>query len=192
MEQLKRLDAVFEPDLRVPPKDRTLESDHKLLSELRLSPTTPEEVQSYFETIKNICLYARFVYAFYSVAAFLTYPLIELALGMRLRSDYLHDKTSTLSPLLKEAIQAGLINSDEFSHVKAQRARWQAHVEELAEAGFDVPTFSGADTYLENLTKDLPKKRNIRAHPKHMPLITPGTCFFSIRFAAEFINQLYR
>jgi hypothetical protein len=82
MEQMKPLDEVFKPDSRMDGWG-TLESDHEELCEVRLSEAVPGDIKGYFETVKNICLYGRFVYAFYGVACSLSFFLLEMALRKR-------------------------------------------------------------------------------------------------------------
>lgn len=190
MERLKTLNEVLEPDTRMSSFSTTLESDHEKLSQMVLSQKVPEDVRSYFETIKNLCLYGRFVYAFYQVAEWLTYPLMELALRERL-----YPKKKGRAPgfrtLLKRAIERGLIKEESFSHVRRIRQQQAMMDEALRHAGLPVNLLPPADTYLQILAETLPSLRNYFAHPRGFAIQTPGGAFFSIRFASEFINQLF-
>ncbi len=164
-----------------------LETDHKCLSEITLSETVPEDIRSYFETIKNVCLYGRFVYAFYGVAEGLTFLLLEFALRERLGVGK-QDSSWSFGKLLYKAIKGGLIRDEGFSHVRRIR-EYQAQMEEILHDS--APIFSPPEPYSKILAEVLPHFRNNFAHPKHQAIVLPQGALFSIRFAAEFINQLY-
>lgn len=190
MEQLKELKEVFKPDSRMDAFSTSLEWDHRKLSEIALAQNVPEDVGNYFETIKNICLYARFVYAFYAVAEFLTYPLLELALRKRLRPSK-EQRSVSFRKLLVEAIKLRLIKEERFSHIRRMQEESEMLENALRESGLPVPAPVPANSYVKILAKTLPSLRNQFAHPKYLPIQVPGGAFFAIRFAAEFINQLY-
>ncbi len=190
MEQLKPVDEIHKPDERMAGFPWMLETDHKCLSEITLSETVPEDIRSYFETIKNVCLYGRFVYAFYGVAEGLTYPLLEFALRERLGVGK-QDGSRRFGKLLYKAIKGGLIRDEGFSHVRRleeNRAR-MAEILEVDSALVSAPPEK--DSYMKILAEVLPHFRNEFAHPKHQAIVLPQGALFSIRFAAEFINQLY-
>ncbi len=190
MEELKRLDEMLKPDERMAGFPWMLETDHKRLSEISLAEPVPEDIRSYFETIKNICLYGRFVYAFYGVADGLTYPLLEFALRERLGVRK-KDRGESFRKLLHKAIKRGLIRDEGFSHVRRIREN-QAQMEEIFKVdGSPVFTPPEKDAYLKILASVLPHFRNNFAHPKHQAIVLPQDALFSIRVAAEFINQLY-
>ena len=190
MEKLKPLGEVFEPDPRMDAYRPTLEWDHKRLSDITLTEEVPEDVKNYFETIKNLCLYGRFVYPFYSVAADLTYLLIELALNIRLGKPH-RSRKSNFRQLLREAIKNKLIDEDRFSHIQRIKEEQAQHHELLHDVIGDSHSLPRTGDYLKILTDALPDLRNRIAHPKYRSLHWPSHAFFSIRFAAEFINQLY-
>ncbi len=166
----------------------TLEWDHQELSEIILVKNVPEDIRNYFETIKNECLYARFVYPFYVVADFLTYPLMELALRRRLEGKRARTNRG-FKALLKEAIRLGLIREHGFSHIRRMKEQDALLVEAMQNAGIPIAPMGG--DYRDVLALYLPKLRNRFAHPEAFPIYTPGLAFFSIQFAAEFINQLF-
>ena len=190
MEQLKPLEEIFKLDERMALFRWMLKTDHKHLSEITLSETVPEDIRSYFETVKNICLYGRFVYAFYGIASSLTYLLLEFALKKRLGVGK-HDRKGSFRELLHKAIKRGLIRDEGFSHVRRMR-EYQAQMEEIWQVD-SPPVFTPLeqDSYLKILASVLPIFRNRVAHPTHQAIVLPQDALFSIRFAAEFINQLY-
>ena len=190
MERLKALSEFLTPDSRMECFNSTLEWDHGQLEGVQLLDSVPQDVQSYFETIKNLCLYGRLVYPFYSVAHLLTFFFIELVLRIALgvKPD---DRTRTLRSLLDQAITAGMIREDDFSHVRRrneEQAREKAALKELDGVPSTLPQ---SDQYFKVLVKTLPSLRNIYAHPKHINIVTPGMAFHSIRFAGELANQLF-
>lgn len=187
MERLKPLEEILKPDERMASFPWMLETDHKRLSEMTLFEAIPEDIRNYFETVKNVCLYGRFVYAFYGVAESLTYPLLELALRKRLGAG----KRDRFRKLLHTAIKRGLIKDEGFSHVKRTR-EYQAQMEEMLRAeGSSIFTPPERDSYMKILASELPNFRNRFAHPTYQAIVLPQDALFSIRFAAEFINQLY-
>lgn len=190
MEQLKPLSEILEPDKRMASFGWMLETDHKRLSDIKLSETIPEDIRNYFETVKNICLYGRFVYAFYGVAESLTYPLLELGLQKRLGTGK-HGRKNSFRILLHRAIESGLIKDDGFSHARRMREH-QAQLQEMWQVeGSPVLAPSERDSYIKTLASVLPNFRNRFAHPSQQAIVLPQEALFSIRFAAEFINQLY-
>jgi hypothetical protein len=47
------------------------------------------------------------------------------------------------------------------------------------------------NAYPKILASVLPRMRNRVAHPEHQAIVFPQEALSSIRFAAEFVNQLY-
>ena len=192
MEAMKALSKIIQPDPRSCDFALTeLKDAHKQLSKTRLRRGVPEDVRSYFATIRNLCLYGRFVYAFYALAHSLTYLVIELALRTRLEAKEQRGRKK-LHSLLKKAIDLQLITDESFSRVRrirSERARWRQMERELGHR-----IFSDAETgrYVDILKMELPKLRNYFAHPTYHPIDSPGTAFFAISFAAEFINRLFK
>lgn len=191
VEQLKNLNEIFTPDPRASAfPGITLERHYERLSQVVLADAVPEDIRNYFETVKNICLYGRFVYAFYAVAEMLTFPLLELALRVRLRPGK-KPRKADFRTLLEQAMRLGLIREEDFSHIrgmKEQQADYAALLAGLKGVRISVPS-TGA--YLRVLEHALPSLRNLFAHPEFLSIQFPGGAFFAIRFAAEFINQLY-
>ena len=90
MERLKRLENICRPDERylnrvdidhsigaVTPT--TIESIYGLVEEIRLNAGVPEDIQSHFETARNLALYSWFVYSFNVVAAMQAFASLEMA-----------------------------------------------------------------------------------------------------------------
>ena len=72
-----------------------------------------------FETARNVYLYSWFVYRFYPVAEHQSLACLELALRERLKEEIrtgeIKGKRPTLRPLLKYAIEHGLVKNEGFA-----------------------------------------------------------------------------
>jgi hypothetical protein len=80
VEETKALKDVFKQDEPMNYFAATPKHDHRELAKIKLRAGVPRDVQSYFNTLRNMVLYGRYVYAFHAVAGFLTYPVMEMAL----------------------------------------------------------------------------------------------------------------
>jgi hypothetical protein len=171
-------------------KQLTIEDRYGEISSIRLNSSAPEDVRSYFATLQNLCVFAWFSYDFYALVFFLTFTLIEMALKLRL--PHKGRDRRTLRPLLQEAIKQKLIDEKMFTHIKVirrQRAedlRLLRGIEKITRANLPKK-----NAYLEVLLKSLPKLRNSFAHPGAQAIHFPHEAIFSLRFTAEFINQLF-
>lgn len=196
MEELKPLSDVFSPDPRMAAFvtiDRvtgdfipvSLAGYHQSLSEIQLTEQVPTDVRDFFETVKNLCLYAWFVYPFFASTVFLSYTAVELALRLRL-----HPSAGTHVPglkvLLAQALAEGLITDDGFSSIRE-------HASYPERSGIDSAT-SGPESgarYTKILLETMPFLRNAFAHPASNTILTPGDAVSSLRRASELINQLF-
>lgn len=193
MEKLKPIEQVNQADERNLYFVRldtgmpvTFEDQYSQIAAISLNPTTPEDVRSYFATIQNLCAYAWFAYDFYAVVDFLSYTLIEMALKARLSI-----KEGTLYPLLKKAIKLELIEEKAFSHVRQRRQERAMHLRMMRQIQKIPRSSVPRSDYPKVLLRTLPKLRNALAHPRGHAIQLPGGALFSLRFAAEFINQLF-
>ncbi len=86
IEEFKSLDEIMAVDERILFfVDRAdLINYYKSVSTFVLSKTVPDDVQSQFNTAKNVLLYTWFVYGFYPVAQFQALSTLELALQERI------------------------------------------------------------------------------------------------------------
>jgi len=190
MEELKQLSKIFELDERMAGFPWMVKSDHQRLSGINLPEDAPEDIRDYFVTIKNICLYGRFAYAFYGVAWSLTFPLMELALRERFNPGKGGGK-GDFRRLLQKAIKLRLLKEEGFSHIRRIR-KDQEEMRALFDET-DVAPFQSdeAEAYLKILEETMPNLRNSFAHPQGQAIVLPQETLFAIGFAAEFINQLY-
>jgi hypothetical protein len=90
MEQLKRLEDIYETDRRYAGRvdldlttgtatTMTVESIYAVVEPLRLNAGVPDEVRSHFEVARNLALYSWFVYSFHEVAAMQAMASLEMA-----------------------------------------------------------------------------------------------------------------
>lgn len=195
MEQLKGLAEIQEPDSRhqaFVKIDREsgqfvsmrLEDYYQWISTINLKSTVPEDIQGYFETVKNVFLYGWFVYPFYAIATFLSDTAVEMALRRRFQREDPRGKWS-LRKLLKEACVRRLIRDEGFPSVQRQREYLAAGAADPEDA------HSEPGDYTSILTDSLPRLRNSFAHPKSQTILVPGQAAATLTVASEVINQLF-
>lgn len=123
-------------------RDSTLEAHHADIARFQLSAEVPKDVAIQYETAKNIYLYAWYVYRFYPVAQQQALACLEMGLRERfsgtLPPGYGRKNRSnerpTLAPLLRYAIDQGLIRNEGFSRwhrLVQQRARNRVMFEQV-------------------------------------------------------------
>jgi hypothetical protein len=196
METLKRIDDIQKADERnlywaflSTGKQVAIEDLYADIASIRVNPSAPEDVRSYFATLQNLCVYAWFSYDFYALVVFLTYTLIEMALKLRLPRK--GPDRRTLKSLLREAIKQKLINEKAFTHVNRMRQQQAENLRLLRGVKTIMKSRLPKNDYLVILLESLPKLRNSFAHPKGQSIRFPHEAVFSLRFAAEFVNQLF-
>jgi hypothetical protein len=196
MERLKDLPDVLIPDSRMTAFRKadtqrgefvpiTLEDLHRSLAAIELHETVPDEVRSYFETAKNVCLFGWFVYPFFTTAVFLSYTAVEFALRVRL-PQVPGRRQPGLGKLMKMAITEGLISDTGFPTLQRRRA----YIEALGSTG-DQKHSEGRAAYTSILRDTFPYLRNTFAHPASLTILTPADATSSLVRAAEIINQLF-
>lgn len=189
----------------------SLVEHHADIARIELSPHVPSDVVIQFETARNLYLYAWYVYRFYPVAQHQVLTCLELGLrariGESLPAKYLRRprEIPTMRPLLRYAIDCGLIKNEEFR-------QWREHVQRRAEsryrdeqiaamikAGHEscelryenaVPNEQDKDfDYLAVLNDVLPGIRNSLAHGStNLSNQVLGT----FELVQEILDQLYR
>lgn len=200
MERLKKLGELLKPDPRneafVTIQRRSgnfrplgIADYHRSLSTIALNERVPEQVRSYFETVKNTCLYGWFVYPFFTVSVFLSYTAIEMALRKALEDDDPKRKWP-FKRLLERAMERHLISEDGFPSVRERKERQEDFSSEVAKK-FGLPIQPSTD-YCSVLVDCLPSLRNSFAHPALNTILPPGDAVWSLRIAAELINQLFQ
>jgi hypothetical protein len=152
---LKRLENINLPDVRCSVysrfdelgiRDDTLEEHHADIAKFQLSADVPKDIVIQYETAKNIYLYAWYVYRFYPVAEHQALACLEMGLRARFPEGlppgfgYKNrpNLRPTLAPLLRYAIDQGLIRNEGFSRwhsLVQQRARNRVMFEQIEDMG---------------------------------------------------------
>lgn len=175
-----------------------------------LDSCVPEHIRIHFETAKNLYLYAWFVYRFFPVAEHHALACLELALRERFKDglpkSYWNkvDRKPTLKPLLRFAIDTGVIRNQGFRrwHDRvAQRARdryaHERHLE-MIERNLDqielnyeqaIPNDEDREwNYLPILLDVLPEIRNSYAHGSTM---LHNQVLGTLELVYEMLSQLF-
>lgn len=187
-----------------------LDDHHEAIGALTLNPSVPAHIFQQFETARNLCLYAWFVYRFYAIAEHHSLACLELALRERLKTEIdtgliaSKGKKPTLRPLLKYAVAQGLIrnegfetwrnrgiiNSRERVSMEKLRLMTENHLEEIdwGESQIEITEEDLDWDFAEMLVDVLPQQRNEYAHGSTM---LHNQVLSTIRIVGESINQLY-
>ncbi len=166
-------------------RPKELNDYYREIAAICLDESVPEDVRSYFETIKNVYLYGWFVSAFYTIAMFLSFTVIEMALRNKFKQDD-PERDWSFPRLIQEAKKQGLIASEGFPSVKARRD-YEASFEREGGPSLGQPV----PDYCSILEKSVPYLRNSFAHPEIDQKAGPGDAYASLIIASEFINQLF-
>jgi len=136
---LKSLAEVSTPDPRSHGRVRidatgvrplTLEDHHAAVAGLSLSAAVPEHIQIAYDTARNLYIYAWYVYRFYPLVEHQALACLEMGLRQRLgklppKYWRFPDREPTLKPLLRYAIDQGLLRNEGFR-------RWREQVQQRA------------------------------------------------------------
>jgi len=186
-----------------------LADHHEQISAYVLHAGVPQEIVLQFETARNVYLYAWFVYRFYPVAEHQCLACLELALRERLKEEIrtgkIKEKRPTLYPLLKYAVDNGLVRNEGFSAWQNRgeiNSRARVEMEKLREASEKNLTEFTIDEsdiqitaedldwdYVKMLPDLLPRLRNDYAHGS---TDLHNWSLRSFQLVSEIINQLYQ
>lgn len=188
----------------------TLDDHHEAIAELTLNAAVPADIAQQFETTRNLYLYAWFVYRFYNVAEQHSLACLELALRERLKTEIdagkipSKSKRPTLHPLLKYAVEQGLIRNEGFETWRNRgviNSRERVSMEKLREmTENNLKEISWDESQIEITEEDLdwdfarmlvevlPRQRNDYAHGS---TVLHNQVLSTIRIVCESINQLY-
>jgi hypothetical protein len=197
METFKPLPEVLQADPRnslfvllETLKPITIEQQHAEIAQVVLQPQVPEEIRSYFATIQNVCLYGWFAYDLYTVADFLCYTAVEMALRKRL--PHTGQDRRTLQNLLDQAVSKKLIREKAFSNVRAMRQNLARDIRfRRATSGKFPRSAMPKSNYAGVLQGTIPKLRNHFAHPRGHTILFPGAAMSQLRITSELINSLF-
>ena len=188
-----------------------LADQYDAVASFQLEASVPEDVAIHFETVKNLYLYAWFVFRFYPVAEQQALTSLEFALKKRLVGfieEYKrkHPKAGPpgLSRLLLHARAEGLIRNEALTGregwaLAAARQRYslekirEMEVSGLSEMELDdshvVPTEADLQhDWLDNFVKAIPRIRNDYAHGS---ATLRRTVLHTFDVVCQLINQLY-
>ena len=175
MEEFKSLENLLSPDERNTfwsvldeesgeMRSISLEEIYQSISHVSLDAVVPEDVRSQFNVAKNLAAYSWYCYPFHQVCEMKAYSTVEYALKQRLEHHWPFPK------LIKKSISWGLIKDIGFCHLKK-------------------PLDESSTEYSKSLIEIMPGLRNGLAHGG--TTLHPGS-ISTLRFCADFINQLYR
>jgi len=218
-EKLRPAEYVCEPDprstgfVRIDLTNGTsraieLADHHELISGYVLHDGVPGDIVLQFETARNVYLYSWFVYRFYSVSEHQSLACLELALRERLKDEIrtgtIKGKRPTLRPLLKYAIEHGLVKNEGFStwrnrgEINSRQRLKMEKLREMSEKNLTEITWDESDRkitdedldwdYVKMLPDMLPMLRNEYAHGSTE---LNNWALRSIQIVCEIINQLY-
>lgn len=173
MEEFKNLTDLVNPDQRNQflvlsnkvtgdQRSLSLEDVYSSIESIRLIDSVPDEIVSQFNVAKNLSVYSWFCYSFHQVADLKAFSATECALRSSLGKE-----DDTLKKLLKTAVDKGLLNDENFSHLK-----------ELETGG----------AWVRELPEVLRELRNKLAHGSSN--LYPGSST-NLRICADIINQLF-
>ena len=213
---LRTLETVCKPDVRSPTtsfltdQPLTVAYQHDKVAEISLHKGVPDDIRVQFETIKNLYLYAWFVYRFYPVAKHQAYTCLELALRERFEAELLAagEKKREFGPgfkrLFEYAIKNGYVKNEGFelwrrhTEQRAKRRTESEMWEEAQRKGLNEITFYETQyeikdedrdhEYVELLIESLPWLRNRYAHGSTS---LDNQALGTICLVAEIINQIY-
>lgn len=188
----------------------TLEERHAAVRRFDLTQAVPIDLRVYFETAKNLYLYAWCVYRFYPVAEQQALTTLEFALRERLAPLFpdqfgpLAKRRPSLSTLFAKARKERLITHAGLRAVERlayERARHRASMQRILEMealGLDEMEFDDsvveplpedyANDLLEIFAETLPLFRNTYAHGSAM---LHSTVLGTFEIVTDLVNQLY-
>ncbi len=212
-EYLRSVENIFEPD----PRNTLLVAfdsetggsrpihvrDHyEAVAQISLISEVPEDIVVQFETVKNLYLYAWFVYRFFPVAEHQAFVCLELALRKKYGK---HFKRPYLKHLMCYAIDRGDIRNEGFQKwhkIAEHRAKFRYEIEkldELKEKGLDQIELNYSEVevtdadrdwdYINSLLEYLPRLRNQYAHGTET---LHDKVLGTIEVVSEIINQIYK
>lgn len=214
---LRTPDTVFKPDSRSPKKSfmtgqpLTIERQYNTVADIVLHENVPDDVRVQFETVKNIYLYAWFVYRFYPVAKTQAYACLELALRERFEAEMLAagEKKRGAGPglkqLLRYALEHDYLKDENFSAWQqrtVQRAKDRTERElweearrngldkiQIDETQYEIKDEDRDHEYMNILVEVIPRLRNHYAHGSNS---LDNRALDTIQLVAEMINQIYQ
>lgn len=183
----------------------SIDEVYDLISQVRLSSSTPEVVKSLFETAKDLSLYAWHVYEFHAVADLVAFQSLELAVRLRAEQEGISEWNKTFSELISRGVELGWIVEEEMpdrlaiARARLEHRRMIEIVERDKGTGGKMmhivpPTEAEIESEASNMQIALSvcraavRLRNGLAHGRHYTM--PNSAH-RLKTAAGLINQLF-
>ncbi|HEX2219343.1 MAG TPA: hypothetical protein VHG35_11115 [Gemmatimonadales bacterium] len=175
-ERFKEFDELLTPDSRSRYREvgpASLEGFYRIMAELRLNATVPQDIQNHFVTARHLVVYSWFVYPFVMLAQSHAYGTLEYALRERLGRAK-DERPPTLRALWDMAIKRRLLRDEGFRDWPRRHGA--------------APGAMPSTEWVRQIGESLAGLRNDLAHgsfslyPEHWRLLP---------LVADAINQLY-
>lgn len=158
-------------------RPKTIEDHYAVVNQFSLNAAVPEDVQTHFDTARNLLLHAWYVYRFLSVASMQAYASLEMALRVRLGPP----RPSGLSAALKRAVDQGLLFDRDLRHANRLRERqWDVTIDHVVDPE--------SQHFVRQIEKVFPKFRNQWAHGSAG---LHGDNYLVLEICCDLINQLF-
>ena len=189
MEELKKLEALSEPDERqrfFAMVDRAAGTRRPLqaadvyarAADATLHSGVPEVIRSHFATAQNLVAYSWFYYPFNVAAELHSYISVEFAL----RTRFPELPKANFKDLLNRAVAEGLLKSDGFTY--GRQPDRQPYPPNMRIPGSE----SAVQDYVEAVADTMRTLRNSLAHGSQTLHMKGGTVLL---VCSEIINQLF-
>lgn len=188
METLKALNEMDMPDERqlifrvrdrpdAPWRPMRASDVHEMAEDASLHAGVPEDIRSHFATAQNLLAYSWHCYTFNVAAELHAYISVEFALRKRLGSP----KSANFKSLLEDALEKGLIRSENFTYGRQVECRAAPDPDGFQES-------EEAHDYAAAIADAMRSLRNGLAHGSNMLHRQGGTV---LKVCSELINQLF-
>lgn len=189
---MKKLEQFFESDFPFSKlseegtvEEATLADQYGLIAHVVLHSGVPEPVRKQMDAVKMLWLHGFFYYPFYTLAMFLAFRAVELALRFRFPLPRGTEDKRGLFKLLEKAKKEGLFSEEGFQSLKNAEANYaRTHPNEASQP----PKISRT----ERATEHVRSWRNKFAHLSDNWIVTPFIALDSLLLAVDLINQLWK
>lgn len=202
---LRPLSEITMPDIRHRTDGARLEAIHSALSGIVLHADVPLDVRQLFETAKNLSLYSWFVYRFHQPAELIALSAMEMALGVRFRSESPDLDVPGLGKLMRIAKERKWIENSRFSNRQYYAYRNAEHRKsmELISSGIlkdgearviDKPTDEEVQRAFDELDEVggiVSAAHRIRNDLAHGSTTLHPWSISTLRTVAEVVNQVF-
>lgn len=185
-------------------RPKTIGDHYRVVERFVLTPAVPRDVAIQFDTAKELLVHAWCNLRFTQIAERHAYAIVEMALRLRLKSDWTDHVAAakkiakkinprpTLAPLLQLAIDLGIITDRGFRDYERIRERQAYYFDAMRQIYGDDPKSAmpslTRNTYARILSESMPSLRNILAHGSTR--MYPGV-YLQFEQCCDILNQLY-